>query len=139
MRVGWILIASSALILAAPVFSQSITVFVVHAKNGRPLNGQPVDVYNADVLPLRLLHFGKTGADGLASVTLPVPAPEVISIHPGQWSGARNMYSVKEISTVGVISKNQCRGGDKLEGKFQPKPGQIIVFVSPPRWWQGQT
>lgn len=57
-----------------------------------------------------------------------------------QECGYLEPQSLEQILTVGLISKPTAAGGiwcpTKISKKMNPVPGQVIIFVKKPTWWQ---
>jgi hypothetical protein len=67
-----------------------------------------------------------------------------ISLFPSdrkeQCGGGPTPPKFQEISSVGVVRKPDADGGiwcpTKVSKKLKPVPGQIIMFINKPTWWQ---
>ena len=47
-------------------------------------------------------------------------------------------FLLADIVTRGVIPENLCDRKHKWVGRIKTHPGEVVIFVKAPRWWEGQ-
>lgn len=157
----FLLLFALAVLGAGAAYPQDIRIRVLDGRNGHPtslcLDIRPNPPEDSGPFIIR------SGKDGVASLhvgegpvtrldrhacknTPPVanagPA-KMIAIYPEvptdcrppselrKWPRNDEFYSVEEILKQGIATSNTC-------GKYraEPKPGELILFVRPLRWWE---
>jgi hypothetical protein len=128
--------------------AQDLKVLVLDALNGKPQVRVEVDYICTDRIPptpSRLLKPVFTNSEGLATISNICSNEEKIELSifppvPKKVCGGLNPFTFKELSSVGIVSKPDSDGGiwcpTKVSKKLKPVPGQVIVFVKKPTWWQ---
>jgi hypothetical protein len=122
------------MLVALPCAAQEVTVRVINAANGRPLENQPVHVtlmngdrWADDDVHLRL----KTDVKGEAHFTLPRPAPKHVDVgtgmSPNHWDCGLcwDRYAPRDVIQKGVVA----RMGDKptkIATSLKSTPGEIL-------------
>jgi hypothetical protein len=149
-----LLIALCAVILGTPGEAQRFKVRVLDALNGKPYDNMPVNYFcfregerahTSDKTTV-------TDSNGFAEILYECKKGETISILTGaldgksKWTGNveecgyLDALTIEQILNVGVISNPSAPGGiwcpDKISKKMKPIPGQVIIFVKKPTWWQ---
>jgi hypothetical protein len=85
-----------------------------------------------------------TNSDGIAKLANPCIAEEdiEISVYPPNKKEQCGVgpITLKEILSVGAVAQPDAAGGiwcpTKVSRTFKPVPGQVIMFVKKPTWWQ---
>ena len=141
MRLTRIVLSLSLFIVPTALAQQQITIKALDARNGHPLTNVVIDVWfgeRASGYPRQ----SRTGSDGTTLITVPdgektfVVAGEVIAdCRGGNVAGKsfidRNVYSVDEVLTAGIVGKNQCG-----KATAQPVRGTLTFFLRPLHWWE---
>lgn len=126
-------------LLASTLVGQQLTVLVIDAEKGQPVRGRRVRVHVWDASPPRARSGYmevKTGADGTARFHIRPPVPFTINVDAdgGHWVQCSPFVNKgEEVMRSGVTIENECLKLPKIDSRFPPKPGQIVVFVK--RWW----
>jgi hypothetical protein len=116
---------------------------VLDAKNGKPQEGAKVR-YFCLYYPRSPFRYATTKADGIAEFQYPCDSKDVMLVsvyprRPKEQCGGPIPLNMKSIST-GVITDPTAAGGiwcpTKISKKLQPVPGQVIIFVKKPTWYQ---
>jgi len=136
-------ILSALLIPSLPgtrAYASELKVRVINAKDGQAAQDLPVEVYAYDQKPGKPLK-AVTGADGVASFSLPDPAPRkvlVIDDVSGKVAGCSSAeFSTLDVLETGVVGDTKfarCDPKGKLRGRFTAHPGEIVVFIRFLRW-----
>lgn len=141
-----LILALLMLVMVPFCHAEDLRVRLISTKTGQPLKGQPIIVYlgSKGDGPTGPAVHGATGPDGIAVISL--PSPSVDKIYVGDASD--NLYhcspydqsiSTRQIFREGVIAPNKCGLSAKLKGKIQARPGEVVLFARPLRWYeQGQ-
>ena len=111
---------------------------VLNGSNGRPMKGQSVWVYCGR--PSQSTPFKRaTNEDGIATFVLPErPITELFlfdSLDVHQCS--QPSFLLSDILLRGVVAHNNCDLKRKLVETIKAKPGEVVIFVKPARWWEG--
>lgn len=143
------------LILGAQVSSgQQITVRVINGNTGQPFitKARKVEISNYDSMPSptnRSMNKVNPdfqvaeGLEGTAAFKLSQPYPPVVCANPDipfhsiVVCAKRGCFWTPKVLSHGVAPKNTCdpKHKHKLEQKFTPKPGEIILFVRRYTFW----
>jgi hypothetical protein len=130
----------------ASLEAQKIKVLVLGALNGKPHEG--VEVYSLceDGGSESSARRTKTDANGLAEV--PFNCASGVKFKVSTYiegdklseCGEMEGRTLQEILEVGIISDPRAAGGiwcpAKISKKMKPVPGEVILFVKRPTWWQ---
>jgi hypothetical protein len=119
-------------------------VLVLDALSGKPQANVTVP-YLCDEIPHSITTKAMTDAHGVAVVPYackPGNKIEVDSVpmigKEGCGSGAK--ATLEEIMSNGIVARPDADGGiwcpTKISRKLTPVPGQVILFVKKPTWWQ---
>jgi hypothetical protein len=121
--------------------AEDIRIRLVNGQTGEPINRpQPVVLY------LGRNHSGfldgTTDMDGVAVFRLPDPLADWITA--GEDSQTlyhcspyrKSVFSTAEIARAGGVAPNTCDPKGKLKGKVEAKPGEVVIFARPLRWWE---
>jgi hypothetical protein len=144
-----ILSTTAQIVLAQPQSnrqseSPSVRVLVLDALNGKPQVGVDVD-YLCDEIPHSTATYEITDKTGTAEVPFSCRPGNKIELDAVPTShkegcGGGVAATLQEIETVGVVSKPDSDGGiwcpTKISRKLTAVPGQVILFVKKPTWWQ---
>jgi len=127
----------------ATCLAQQITIRVIDARNGHPLQKREV---------LLRLHYGKdeekpakyepilrlsTDADGKAQFGLPEPAPEHleaevrISMNEHWWCWCVESVATGEVSQKGIVGSRPGPWGKKSSASVTPVPGEVLFLARP--------
>jgi hypothetical protein len=124
--------------------SPTVKVLVLDALDGKPQAGVDVD-YVCDEIPHALPHPVITDSAGVAEVPYSCRSEgkiELQAVPKGQKEGCGGgvAATIEDIKSTGVIGKPNSDGGiwcpDKVSRKLKPMPGQVILFIKKPTWWQ---
>jgi hypothetical protein len=126
------------------VIAQDLRLLVLDALDGKPQANFQVEYFRT-----RAQHNSEhkkvlTRNDGSARFSNPCRADEEIeiSLYPPNKKEQCGIGSVtlKEILSVGVVAQPNAAGGiwcpTKVSKTLKPVPGQVILFVKKPTWWQ---
>jgi hypothetical protein len=122
----------------------AVKVLVLDALNGKPQVGAQV-YYLCDEIPHETHAYAVTDSAGMAQVPYMCDAGkkrELDAIPQGNKEGCGSGASatLDEIEFVGVISNPSSAGGvwcpTKVSKKLKAVPGQVVLFVKKPTWWQ---
>jgi hypothetical protein len=125
--------------------SQHIAVKLVDSRNGRALKDQAVTIWLGEKsvgMPNQTL---RTNADGVAFVSIPTQQTSFVALGESlvdcrmrvrygkvveggttEWA-----YRFADILAHGAVGGNKCG-----KATAQPIPGQLVLFVRPPHWWE---
>jgi hypothetical protein len=139
-------------IFLAAAFSQTsdsppiIKVLVLDALNGKPQAGARVD-FLCNEIPHRTDTFATTNASGIAEVPYECKSGNKIEMgaegaDQKEGCGSGVSVTMDEVRATGVIAVPGSVGiggiwcPDKIRRKLKPVPGQVILFVKKPTWYQ---
>jgi hypothetical protein len=143
----WFLIAGM-LSSQSKVMAQDLKVLVLDALNGKPQAGVQVHYICTGKIPPTSSKSVKpvfTNTEGLAEITNICSTEEEIELsifppEPKEQCGETDPFTFRELSSVGIVSKPDSDGGircpSEVSKKLKHVPGQVIVFVKKPTWWQ---
>jgi hypothetical protein len=158
MRGGilWLFLMTVVLYARSDLMAQDLKVLVLDALNGKPQASVKVEYFctgrphitqpnSVTTTPYRAI----TNGAGLASLTNPCGEEEkielwIIPADRKEQCGELPPLAFRDIASVGIVSKPDAEGGingglscpTKVSGTFKPVPGQVIMFVKKPTWWQ---
>jgi hypothetical protein len=126
------------------VTDQDLKVLVLDALDGKPQANVEVEYFCTGAQRNSAHKKSLSNNEGIAKVSNFCSDEEEIEIFiypPGkkeQCGGGP--ITPKDILSVGVVSKPDADGGiwcpTKVSKKLKPVPGQVIMFVKKPTWWQ---
>ena len=144
MRGGLLLII---IFIFAPtvLVAQSVRVLVLDALRGKPQSR--VEVYyfcQSETHNFLPADSDITNSDGIAIVSYPCKDDQKIGLDvtalPKEECGELHAVTFKEISEIGIVSPPDGERGmhcpTKISRKLKPVPGQVIIFIKKPSWWQ---
>jgi len=138
------------LLLACPLscrsmMAQDMQVLVLDALDGKPQAKAEV-VYFCAGPPRNSAHNKAiTNNEGLAKISISCGDKQEIeiSVYPPnkkEQCGDDAVVTFDDIVSVGFVSKPDSAGGiwcpTKVSKTLKPVPGQVIIFVKKPTWWQ---
>jgi len=140
-------VALSCIVAAcASMEAQKIKVRVLGALNGKPYEG--IEIYSLceDSGSYSSTQRTKTDANGLAEILFSCEKGMKFKVSTylegdklsecGEMEG----QTLQELLEVGFISDPRAAGGiwcpAKISRRMKPIPGEIILFVKRPTWWQ---
>jgi hypothetical protein len=145
MNKCWVFVIFTTLL--SPARAETFKVRVLGALDGKPYNDIPI-LYYCDLPWKRTV----TDSNGFAVIPYECKDGKQIKISTfianGEtiWAGKveecgdLEPQTIEQILGVGVISKPTAAGGiwcpTKVSKKMKPIPGQVIIFVKKPTWWQ---
>lgn len=147
------LIVLSAVFLPALGEAQTFKVRVLDALNGKPYDNFPVYYFCSSESQNKIaIKHTATDSDGFAEINYECTSGQQIDINTGDLDG-KSIYTgkvetcgwlasqtIEQILNVGVISEPTADGGiwcpARVSKKMKPIPGQVIIFVKKPTWWQ---
>lgn len=124
--------------------SPRVRVLVLDALSAKPQAGVRVD-YLCDEIPHSLGTYNTTDKTGNAEVPFSCRPGNKIEIDAvprigKEGCGGGVAATLQEIESVGVISAPDSAGGiwcpTKVSRRLTPVPGQVVLFVKRPTWWQ---
>lgn len=127
-----------------PSDSPRVRVLVLDALDGKPQAGVHV-YYLCDEIPHSTNSYEVTDKTGTADVPFSCRPGNKIELDAVPKTGKEGCGggvagTLQEIKSVGVISEPDSAGGirspTKISRKLTPVPGQVILFVKKPTWWQ---
>jgi hypothetical protein len=142
-HVFWFLFAC-VLFSSRGMMAQDLKVLVLDALNGKPQANVKVEYFCTSTQHTSAHKKALTSASGSAEFSNPCSAEEEIeiSIYPSNKKEQCGVGSVtlKEILSVGAVAQPDSAGGiwcpTKVSKTLKPVPGQVIMFVKKPTWWQ---
>lgn len=128
-------------------FAQTVTIRVVNANDGSPLQHQPVSVSllyeNGQKPPAKYDANLKlqTDAHGEVRFVLPAPAPAHISaqvrVAPSRWRcGCGVLVATEELTRDGVVGPLPAADAGKFAAPFKAAPGEILFVARPLSFWE---
>ena len=145
MKIPCSLLIAGMLSSQMSAMAQDLKVLVLDALNGKPQANVKVEYFCSNP---RLLHNSEhkmtsTSNEGLAAFPNPCSDEEEIEIavYPREKEECGvGPVTLKEILSVGFIAKPDADGGiwcpTKVSRTLKPVPGQVVLFVKKPTWWQ---
>jgi hypothetical protein len=127
--------------------AKPIRVVVLDALDGKPQSGVKVEYFcsgpppNEVPVPIKRM---RTDAEGVAVIHYRCSGEKELELsaipdNRKEQCGGPLLFGLEEIST-GIISDPTADGGiwcpTKISRKLKPAPGQVIIFVKKPTWWQ---
>jgi hypothetical protein len=140
-----LVVVAYLLVCGRGMASQDLKVLVLDALDGKPQGNVKVEPLCAG--PPRNFP-GKsavTNDEGIATIEYACNEKQVIEIevfppNKKEQCGGDAGMAFNEIESVGFISKPDSDGGiwcpTKVSRTLKPVPGQVIVFVKKPTWYQ---
>lgn len=147
------LFAAALLFSGATIWAQSFKVLVLDALNGKPDAGMYVTFMCEDGHGWSPADEVATDASGVAEVPFrcdegtKIDVDTYVHVLPADNSkygksgcGGGVQASLEDILSVGFISDPSSAGGlwcsKKISKMLKPVPGQVILFVKKPTWYQ---
>ena len=135
---------SGCLLYCAPaLMSQDLKVRVLDALDGKPQARVKVEYFCTGTGHTSNHQRSETDDQGTALVGVCPDDEEIeITVYPGDKKEQCGVGPVrtKEVQSLGVVTKPDSDGGiwcpTKVSRKLTPVPGEIIMFVKKPTWWQ---
>jgi hypothetical protein len=131
---------------AAPAINSRVKVLVLDALSGQPHEGIEVFDVCEDGGTFSPSQKTKTDASGIASVTPSCPSDVKVRVSTYiegdklSECGAMEGQILQKILEVGIVSDPRAAGGiwcpATISKKIKPVPGQVILLVKKPTWWQ---
>lgn len=126
------------------MLAQDLKVLVLDALNGKPQANVKVEYFCTRPQHNTAHKEVLTNNEGLATFQNPCSDEEEIEISVNPPDGKEQCgvgpITLKEIVSVGAVAKPDAAGGiwcpAKVSRTFKPLPGQVIMFVKKPTWWQ---
>ncbi|HEX6770620.1 MAG TPA: hypothetical protein VF126_01250 [Acidobacteriaceae bacterium] len=141
--VCWLLIAGvvSPQVQAS---AQDLKVLVLDALNGKPQANVEVEYFCTRTQHNSAHKKALTSKDGSAKFPNPCSTEEEIEILVSPPDKKEQCgvgpITLKDILSVGAVAKPDSAGGiwcpTKMSRTLKPVPGQVILFVKKPTWWQ---
>jgi len=133
--------------------AQTFKVRVLGAIDGKPYNNIPIIYYCDDPAQFKITRkHAVTDSNGFAVIPYECKDRKRIKIDTfiasgeSSWAGKveecgwLEPQTIEQILNVGVISTQTAAGGiwcpAKVGKQLTPIPGQVIIFVKKPTWWQ---
>jgi hypothetical protein len=124
--------------------SASFEVLVLDALNGKPQANVTIP-YLCDEIPHSLTTGATTDAKGVAVVPYTCKPGNKIEVDAvpkigKEGCGGGVEATLEEIVSTGIVAHPDSDGGiwcpTKISRKLTPVPGQVILCVKKPTWWQ---
>jgi hypothetical protein len=141
---GLCVLALCAVIPAGFCRAEELRVRLINTKNGEGMKGYQFWLLlgRRDLGPSRPALDATTGSDGVAIFQLPSPAPQEVTV--GSSDGRiyhcsdfwKNNYPTQQVLLEGVTLPLRCEVSEKVKAKVQAKPGEIVLFARPLRWYE---
>jgi hypothetical protein len=125
--------------------AQDLQVLVLDALNGKSQPGVEVRAFCAGPPRNLALNSSITNNEGIAKISTNCNDKQKIEIlvhspNKKEQCGDDAVMTFKDVTAVGFLSKPDSAGGiwcpTKVSRTLKPVPGQAIVFVKKPTWWQ---
>ncbi|MGO9274151.1 MAG: hypothetical protein ACLQOO_28600 [Terriglobia bacterium] len=92
-----------------------------------------MEVFDGPPVRRRLGYLeSKTGSDGIAVFTPggPVPLTINVALKGGHWMQCSPFtYKGADVVRAGAVIENECGKLAKIDHRFSPKPGEIVIFA----------
>jgi hypothetical protein len=129
--------------------SQQIMVKLIDGRNGRTLRNQSVEIWLAEKSVGMPNETVRTNAEGIAFVPIPAQKPYFVIVGESlvdcridlRYTGKastdeanaykQEVYRFADVLAHGAVGANKCG-----KATAQPVPGQLVLFVRPPHWWE---
>ena len=124
--------------------AQDLRVLVLDALDGKPQASVQVEYFCTRPQHNSAHKKALTDNEGLATFSNPCSDEEEIEISicppdKKEQCGV-GLITLKEILSVGAVAKPDAAGGIECPAKvsktIKPVPGQVVMFVKKPTWWQ---
>ena len=145
MKTPILLIAVVVCLPSLSLMAQNFKVLVLDAVNGKPQSNMHVGFFCQDSARNYSSEEDDTDDEGVVVVPYSCKGEEpkiVIDVTglPKEQCGGGVIATFEEISSRGIISAPDAAGEmhcrTKISHKLKPVPGQVIIFVKKPSWWQ---
>jgi hypothetical protein len=135
------------LIILTPkaLVAQDVRVLVLDAVNGKPQRGAEVHHYcQTDARNIFPVDTDSTNSHGIAIVSYACKENQkmvfFVTALPKEECADLQAVTLEQISGVGIISPPNGEGEmhctTKVSRKLNPVPGQVIIFIKKPSFWQ---
>ncbi len=126
------------------MMNQSLNVLVLDALDGKPQPNVKVEYYCVGLPRNSGPNRAITNNEGFAKISnFCSDKQEIdISVYPPNKKEQCGVgpITLKEILSVGAVAQPDAAGGiwcpTKVSKSLKPVPGQVIIFVKKPTWWQ---
>jgi len=126
------------------IVAQDLKVLVLDALDGKAQGNVKVEYFCAGPPRNSVPKTTFTDTEGLAKVSILCSDKQEIdiSIYPPNKKEqcGDGSITLQDIVSVGVVTKPDAAGGiwcpTKVSRTLKPSPGQVIMFVKKPTWWQ---
>lgn len=131
--------------IAADLEAQSFKVLVLDAVSGKPQENMQVHFYCQDSRRNYSVEEDDTDSEGVVIIPYRCKGedPEIaifVTGLPREQCGGDGADTYERISSKGIISAPDAAGEmhctTRVSRKLKPVPGQVIIFVKKPSWWQ---
>lgn len=125
--------------------SQDLKVLVLDALNGRPQANVEVEYFCAGPPLNSVLNKSITSNEGIAKISILCNDKQKIEIsvfppNNKEQCGDDAVMAFNDVASMGFLSKSDSDGGiwcpTKVSKTLKPVPGQAVIFVKKPTWWQ---
>ncbi len=137
-------VTSSAQVAPSVADSASFRVLVLDALSGKPQANVTIP-YLCDEIPHSTTTQATTDGNGVAAVPYSCKPGNKIELDAvpkigKEGCGGGVEATLEEIMSTGVVAHPDSAGSiwcpTKISRKLTPVPGQVILFVKKPTWWQ---
>ena len=131
--------------IIASAQSSNFKVLVLDALDGKPQANVKVEPLCAGAPSNFLEKAAFTNNEGIATISYLCNAKQVIEIavfppNKKEQCGGDTGMTFNDVVSAGFLSKPDSAGGiwcpTKVSKKLKPVPGQAIIFIKTPTWWQ---
>lgn len=132
----WSMVSLLLSFLTCHAIAQTVTVQVLNGRNGKPM--KKVRVYvnfhgstASQEIGLTTNSFGEITFETYGQRTFHITPIGCISCGAQPIGSQAPEYSVAEILSSGIVSRNDCS-----HREVEPLRGRLVYFVVPASWWQ---
>ena len=131
--------------IAGDLEAQSLKVLVLDAVSGKPQENMQVYFFCQDSRRNYSIEEDDTDSEGVVIIPYRCKGEEPkiaidVSGLPKEQCGGSVVATYERISSKGIISEPDAAGEmhctTRVSSKLKPVPGQVIIFVKKPSWWQ---
>jgi hypothetical protein len=125
--------------------AQSLRVLVLDALDGKPQAGVKVESLCAGPPGSQWGKSSLTNDTGIATISYVCNDKQMIEIdalppNKKEQCGDDVKTNLSDVTSTGFVSNPNAAGGiwcpNRVSKTLKPVPGQVIIFVKKPTWWQ---
>lgn len=133
----------TTILITTAASAQEVRVLVLDALNGKPQSGAKVYSQCEGALHTSEVDLDVTDATGSAIIEWHCAEDERLILWsiapPKEQCGDPDSLTVRRIASVGYVARPDGLGMScptKIGRRLKPVPGQVILFIKKPTWWQ---